>query len=767
MLEKLIRIDNVGVFKAGVPNAVTLKKVTLIYADNARGKSTLSSVLHACSVGAPEPVTNRLTLNSNDPQKVQFRFAWPIGGLTVAFDGKSWDATAPNVHVFNQDFVERNVYAGSEVSPEHRSALLDFALGADAVKQRDEVQKFAVAQEAATKRRTQAEEKLKPYQKGYALANFIALPVCDDPDKQLESLAKRIQEAKQVAFITAKPALRSLLIPTFQFDIFEQVLSSSLEQVQDNAESIVKTHLQVHGGEAAKHWVSTGLQFNPDEFCPFCGQDTQGLELLAAYRTYFNKAYSQHMERIAGLEELVNSFVPGAFIKALEVVLQANADIVAGWAGTLEVKNPPFDLAEVLVEVDTARALLKELALEKSKSPLNTIELEKSDATKKLLNSVVTRISEYNEFVNKANEDIATFKKNLAGEDVAKLEQERSRIETQVIRHSKAIIDLLAERDVADTDRKVAEKSKGDARVALDKLMETTLDAFQGEINNWLKHFGAPFSITQLKASYLGGGAPRSDYAIDLRGVPIPVGKKSANGLSFQTVLSDGDKRTLALAFFLAKLFNSPESASAVVVMDDVFTSLDRHRKTQTSVALTEIGNRCGQVIVLGHDAYFLRDVRRRVVEKKVGDVLSLEIQRGAGNFSVIGEVDLDELCASPYFKRYRLVEEYLSGNGGIDLLNVAVALRPLVEGHLHRCFPGKLKEGETFGSMLQQVKDAKESNPLVVLQHLVPSLQTFNDFAGAYHHDTSGRVPRQDVSDGELQTFATNALQFIRTGRL
>ncbi|SPA25372.1 hypothetical protein CBM2623_A10106 [Cupriavidus taiwanensis] len=59
MLEKIIRIDNVGVFKAGVPAAITLKKVTVAYADNARGKSTLSALLRACGAGDAQSLQAR------------------------------------------------------------------------------------------------------------------------------------------------------------------------------------------------------------------------------------------------------------------------------------------------------------------------------------------------------------------------------------------------------------------------------------------------------------------------------------------------------------------------------------------------------------------------------------------------------------------------------------------------------------------------------------------------------------------------------------
>lgn len=98
--------------------------------------------------------------------------------------------------------------------------------------------------------------------------------------------------------------------------------------------------------------------------------------------------------------------------------------------------------------------------------------------------------------------------------------------------------------------------------------------------------------------------------------------------------------------------------------------------------AVLAMNQQCKQVIALGHDAYFLRDIRKRVT-KVGGEVAAFELRRGPENFTVIGQFDLDEFCASPYYKRYRLVETYVTGAGQVNMLEVAQALRLLVEGHM------------------------------------------------------------------------------------
>jgi wobble nucleotide-excising tRNase len=199
------------------------------------------------------------------------------------------------------------------------------------------------------------------------------------------------------------------------------------------------------------------------------------------------------------------------------------------------------------------------------------------------------------------------------------------------------------------------------------------------------------------------------------------------------------------------------------VVLDDVFTSLDKHRRHNTIETVLKMVGECAQVIALGHDAHFLRELKKRVAKKKLSTAVELALYRDAHNYSFLGTFDLDDYCSSEYYKHYALVERFVNAEPFDSILEVAKSLRLVVEGHLHRCFPKKFKDGQTVGEMLELVKNANAPSPLARLQPLHAELVSFNDFAAAFHHDTSGGYTRTEVNEAELLPFAKGALSFIQ----
>lgn len=771
MLEKVIRLDGVGIFHNGTPAARDLAKLTLIYSDNARGKSTLAAILRAAASGDSVALTSRATIGGTRPTAVHLRFREAAGGRSVKFENGVWDGTALHVHVFDNAFVENNVYAAGEVSTGHHEALLDFALGTAAVDKRMEVEKQGDAQTAATRARTEAENKLVGHRGQTPLGTFLNLSKDDEADAKVEGLERRINDAKEAATISARASLKAASLPGVNWEPFEAVLKASVQKLQEGANEFVEEHFKKHHWRGVEGWVSQGLrgrEVTGGDECSFCGQSTKGLALVAAYQTYFNTAYNDHMATVGGLRALATAVMPEPNIEAWAASVGSNRDRAGAWKPQLdlEVQGPDFDKVRALAT--TIRETFLRTAEKKAAAPLDAMDVAELAPARAAAADLNSLLQHYNEQVIGANARIEAFKKGLANENVPTLQQQVAALKLQKVRHSDVVVAVVAERAQADENRKTAEAAKETARQELNQLMKDLLTRYQAAINKWLSIFGAPFSIDNMGVTYQGSTTPRTEYAIILRKTRVQAGKKSVNGLNFQNALSEGDKRTLALAVFLARVQDDQNAGLATVVLDDIFASLDLHRRVTTMSAIAALAQSCAQLIILAHDPYFLRDLAAGLKKKRLGDALTLQIRRSQDEFSELDMCDLAEKCRSPFHRRYKELSDYMAGHrGGQNPLRLAESLRPLVEGALHRRFPGLIREGHNFGEILEQIRNAAAGSPLQPLQAQLQSFQSFNDYAGAYHHDTFDVQPRQDVNEGELEIFGRRTLDFIHHGRI
>ena len=765
MLEKIISIDNVGVLKKAAQRPVELQKVSLIYADNARGKSTLSSVLLACSTFDAKDVSDRKTVGATHPQKVVLRFnqGAPGGAFNVQFDGNAWAGQKPNLHVFNQAFVDRNVYASSGVLPEQREALLDLALGDAAVAQRTKFDAETIAVKESTVTVNSAETALQGYRGQLPLAQYIKLASIPDADDLIVQTDKLIAEARASDQIRRRPEFRPAPYPAFNFDDIPSLLESSFESISITAEETAKAHFAKHNGTATERWAAEGLQHQPDNECPFCGQPTRDLGLLKAFKLYFDGSYSEYQKRITQLRHLVKERVGEQQLASWRACNEYNQGLRSVWSETSLIDEiPELDFEKAASLLQCVEVALLEIVAAKESNPLDALDSKPFMAAIAMLSELSDQARMFNEQIGELNGRILAYKQRLAAPDIAALSEQREVLTITKNRFSAEVLKLIDGLDAAKTQLRTAERAREAARTELDHLMAATLLTFQDAINGWLRSFSAPFEIDSLGSTHLGGGL-RSEYVLKIRGARVVIGPKTTGDLSFHAALSEGDKRTLAFAFFLARLFADPKRTETTVVLDDVFTSLDRHRRHNTVEAVLKMVTECSQVIALGHDAHFLREVKRRVERKKIAIAGEYSLHRDAEEYSYLDSFDLDEYCSSDYYKHYQLVERFIAGDQTCSMLEVAKALRLLVEGHLHRCFPKKFKEGQTVGDMLGQGKAAAPPNPLALLLPLHADLVSFNEFAAAFHHDTSGGYTRVEINQAELLPFAKGALGFIQ----
>lgn len=766
MIEKILRLQNIGLLHdACVGGAVRLERVTAIYAENGRGKSTLAATLRACGLADAARIGAHKTLDDSGASIVDMLLA---GGSHAKFDGSVWTGIQPKFAVFDSEFVEHNVYSGFEVRPDQRQALLKFALGDATVALRKRLDQLSQDIKEQTARRSESERVLGALAPPLSIKDFIALQPVSDAEAQVIALRKRVEATKSAQQL-AKRATPAAL-PTLRLDVDTafDLLGKTLKDVEKAAEKTVQAHFAKHRQPGMEAWVSSGQMFAMNDGCPFCGQSLEGVNLIKAYQSYFNAGYKRLKTDLDALESDIVAALADSKIDALAAAHMTNAACIDAWAGELQIQVPALDTQALRSSLSSARDAVTALLKSKQQQPLMAFgDGQDSAAVKTALKTANAYIENYNQAIQQIVSRTAEFLANLAHEDVAALDAQIKQLQSAQRRQSPEAQAAASEHATADAERTKLEQEKSTVRGQIDNLMQATLVKYQDRINLLLKDFGAEFTIDQLKPSYVGStGTPRTEFVLQIRGTPIRLGTRAdlAGGHGFATTLSDADKRTLAFAFFVARLESDQRLSATVVVLDDPMSSFDRNRRRASLQVIEGLATKCKQLILLSHDCHFVRDLRRQLAKPHASavPVAILGLSRTQGRYSVFAPCDIDDICASSYYRHHRLVAGFVDGHAGINALEVAKAIRPLLEGYYHRRFPGVIPQGLMFGQIIAMVADSSVTGPLTNLRPLVQELQKVNDFVKGFMHD-DGEVDVSALpSDSELRTYAERALNLI-----
>jgi wobble nucleotide-excising tRNase len=759
MLERIAEIQGIGLLHQANGKPHTCQKATLIYADNGRGKSTLATVFRSVSTGDGSLIADRKTLGGSLQPRVVLHFG---SGHKVSFDAGAWSERRPEVLVFDADFIERNVHSGGSVSTGHRKNLLEFALGEAAVDARSAVEKATGDAKLVAEKVHTLQAQLSGHHTGLSLPQFEKLPHVAEADVQLIALQKRLNAAGNVATLLAKPVPNALAEPPFDLAGLFAGLETSLENLLADAEQIVKQQAAKLGNLAAEGWLSQGRQFDDSKACPYCAQSTSGNDLIQAYRTHFSAAYGDLKAKVASMHSAVRAATAPGIVEVFAQTVAAAAAQANSWGEHVQTESIGFDAEAARAPLAALQALLLDLCDRKQAAPTESMGgAEKREEAMALWLRALAPMHAANGAIKAANASITAYKGKLETDTFPQLQQQLQHLQACKRRHEAVVVSLLSQLGEARNSASVAEVAKRAARGKLDTLMPATLAKYEKSINELLKTFGASFSINGMGANFRGG-APRSEYGLRLRGKDIAL---EGGVPSFATALSDGDKRTLAFAFFISSALADPKLATRTVVIDDPMCSLDLNRKHHTRSVLKKLYSKAEQLVVLAHDPYFLRDLREAFRKENSATPIALfQLALAPGDYTNFETLDLDKVCESDYFQHHRLLSEFAAGKGG-DMKSVAKAIRPMLEGYLRRRFPGLLLNVPMFGTAVGLIRDAVPPSPLCYAQNLVDALNEINEYAAQFHHDPNPNADSVAIVASELKTFVDHALGVVHRG--
>ena len=141
-IQKIIHIHNVGKFhKYSHKGDMAFSDVTLVYGENGKGKTTLSSIFRSLKTGDVSLLTEKKCAGGCDPISVKILLE---NNQTAQFteDSGTWTILNPSLEIFDSYHVNNNVYSGDHVDHTHKKNLYYLVIGEQGVQMAQEIEQI-------------------------------------------------------------------------------------------------------------------------------------------------------------------------------------------------------------------------------------------------------------------------------------------------------------------------------------------------------------------------------------------------------------------------------------------------------------------------------------------------------------------------------------------------------------------------------------------------------------------------------------------------
>ncbi len=396
---------------------------------------------------------------------------------------------------------------------------------------------------------------------------------------ELDEAMKKFDDLKEMELPKDYQTIKDKLKSLFSFDI-------------DKEAGQVSEEIKEHISKVGREFIEKGIELQkkmPDNACPFCTQEISN-NIIQAYTSYFNKRIEQFNQDSLKVSGTLKDILKQWNIKEILQSFEKFKPFIEDFSTNKESLKNALDQIKVLLE-----KLQKEV--DKKEGVKNEKEFQEID--KKLLENykkLQQCVDETRNILNQKKEQ----KKKL---DKLKAELKEARIK-------KAKHDSYDwQKSKEEAKRKLSVLNCRHERLKrllekIDKKLKGLYDQKRPDIeniNNYLKALNLPkYSLDK-------------DYRIVLNSYALENSET-------KIILSDGEKTTLAFAYFLARLklfYKKEDLKNLVVVIDDPISSLDEQRIYNTTCLVAKINQDLArekllkneekvQVFVLTHNHTFM-----------------------------------------------------------------------------------------------------------------------------------------------------------------
>ena len=344
---------------------------------------------------------------------------------------------------------------------------------------------------------------------------------------------------------------------------------------------------------------------------------------------------------------------------------------------------------------------------------------------------------------------------------------------------------LATTKKILNTEKRLAE-----IRQQILTLKQQVVPEYFEKINSTLKAMGANLKIATVEDQD-ATKANRIDYFLQIKTYDVsPDADASkyqfANALSafgrkdflqakthdipldadaskhqFANTLSAGERNSLALAFFIAKLELDDDLTSKIIVFDDPIASMDTSRVHFLQNAIARLAKDAKAIIIFSHSKPFLRGsyrASRYVKRKKNG----YELKRSTKNEMVFCKWDIKSELIIDFHRRLNRINNFIKDGCSEESEQVAFDIRMELETYCQVLFCEAFTSSEMLGSFLGSLNAGNLILPIEISKAKIKLLGELVDFANPFHHIERDTIDGAKLTDDELQQYAKKLHVFM-----
>lgn len=669
MIKKINKINNLGRFE-NFEGTSEFGKNTILFGFNGAGKSTLSDIFYSLTKDDTEEyLTRRRTLNRED-ESGEKNITIELTGENeelYRFENDKWTSKPEKIYVFNEKYVEDHVFVSRQVEGDTAPIGIG-AEGAGLMRKKSLLvhsnQELYSEINEGISQLLEAKIKIKDFThpkintrtnilKRFEKIVGFNLYALDDKEKIKEKLHNNERYSREIQIIedcrekynrikNVEKISVSLVLKKMKY--IPRVSSKQIAEFLENTLTTTDIKWAVRGYKNQKN----------EKICPMCGQSISDKQAIA----FFNKLgkyvsqnkdenlneYSKELNVIATKLESLN--IGEKIDIFVEIVNELNDNNLLLKRETDRLQK---GLAWTLEKTEIINNLVKKI-YEKAENPYMDISfLNEEDDAIKLLNAVINNIITLGDILDCIQERIETKnQKTINREETGKIYE----------------LSYGAEggyRDIAE-----AIKSKASKYIK----NNNKINALNAEINdcyNQSRLIQVNDFLLNLN-THLKIEVKDNQYYIKLKDF------KAKKHEDKETIISEGENRAIAFAYFLAEISNDENgNDERIIVVDDPISSMDLSRKSIISHKISEMMNddNC-QMILMTHDIGFVERVKSYLSRRTTCELL--EIRSGRKDFI---ELSIEDYLTDDEKVYKTFIKQAENSDNELDKIIAFMSLRP------------------------------------------------------------------------------------------